>query len=73
MKFTVEIDTEDRHWIKVQCGDRYEDHLGKDEALYTVACLIIGADPPKWLRTAEEHKAHEAAMRAPISGDPLGF
>ena len=46
----------------VHVGNRYEDHLTKDEALYIIACLIVTGDDGQapYLRTKEQHAAADA-------------
>lgn len=64
-KFTVE-EGDGGGW-KVTCGDRWEDHLGSDEALWTVVQLLISNGNPRYLHTDAEHRErearHEEAMR----------
>lgn len=43
----------------VRIGDRYADHLTRDEALWTIAAWIVDGSSWRWLKTEEQH-AHYA-------------
>lgn len=50
----------------VRCGDRYQDMLGADEALYLMARIIL-TDGTVNLRSLDEHKAEHARNYGPAS------
>jgi hypothetical protein len=53
--FIIQADT--RFGYTVRCGDRYEDQLGADEALWCVVLYLTKGTPS--LRTREEHENWE--------------
>jgi hypothetical protein len=61
IKIEIELDAgsgSGPNWT-VRSGNRYEDHLGPDEALWCVVRLMTGTGVG-FLQTAEEHAAWEA-------------
>lgn len=66
---TITIAFDEPNHVTVTAGDLIADRLTNDEALWTVASLLMGK-PCAWLRTAAENKAIRDAMsRLPI---PVG-
>lgn len=64
MKVEVWINEEPKgHRVRV--GDRYEDNLTTEEALYAVACMIVtGSDESApYMRTKAEHDRGDAAKK----------
>jgi hypothetical protein len=62
---TIEPNTEHNNYYLVRCGDRYIDQLGKDEALWVVANLLMlghGEQCFGGLLTAEEHAQRDARL-----------
>jgi hypothetical protein len=45
-------------------GDRYQDFLTQDEALWVVATYLMGNSTVGFLRTAAEHEAFEERIRS---------
>lgn len=65
----IEIDLTGPNKIAVRCGDRWDDHLTCDEALWVVSCILSDSArspqhrPVPYLRTKEEWEAYEARLR----------
>lgn len=66
----IEIDVIEKGGITVRCGEWYQDHLGRDEALWAVAALLMnGENAQGYLRTAAEHEAIREYLARPL--EPL--
>ncbi len=50
----------------IRLGDRYQDMLGEDEALYLIARILL-TDGTVRLRTVEDHRRYHAAVFGPAS------
>ena len=57
------VERADHGYYTVSSGDRYQDKLDQGEALYLLACLLLGkGEPTLLLKTKEEHAAQKAAL-----------
>lgn len=74
---SVVLEKLDGGW-KVTWGDKWEDHLGADEALGVVAVIIFGGETvPRYLRNTEQHAAWDEkygpkSVREEITGGNNG-
>lgn len=64
IRYTLEI--HEHGYITVRCGDRYQDQLCSDEALWLIARILM-TDGTVCLHTKAEHDAYLARWAGPAS------
>jgi hypothetical protein len=68
-RIKIEIERDPENAWAVRCGDRYEERLSADEALWCVVRLMTGSGVG-YLQTAEQHAEWDARYKQPKPLEP---